>query len=163
MAGNRCDHSLFQSGAATRGRKPFPNAPLNLEFKNTNTWYVGADGLEKLIAREIHFNDALREQVDAEAVDGRFVFSHKWPTSPDNAHAGLIVRESTNGRWVAGIAWERFLSSQGHNPWSCMHLAVGVGPLKPGESRVIRGRIYLFPGTREDCYKAFGQQLKKWN
>jgi hypothetical protein len=30
-------------------------------------------------------------------------------------------------------------------------LAVQVGPLTPGQSRSIRGKIYLFPGTKEDC------------
>ena len=99
--------------------------------------------------------------MDAEAIDGLFVFSNKWPTSPDNAHAGLIVRESTNGRWVTGIAWEHFLSSQGHNPWSCMHLSVNVGPLEPGESKTIRGRIYLFHGTREDCLERFRHDFAK--
>lgn len=138
-----------------RLRNRRPEAPRNEEFVNTNTWYVGHSGFEKLVARQIHFNDRLRAQVDGEAQDGQYVFSQKWPTSPDNATQGLIVRESTSGGWVAGIAWEEFLSSQGHNPWSCMHLSVNVGPLKPGESKTIRGRMYLFPGTRDECLKRF--------
>ena len=108
-----------------------------------------------LFGHEIATLSRLREKVDAQAEDGQFVFSQKWPTSPDNAYQGLIVRESTDGEWVAGIAWERFLSAQGHNPWACMHLCVNVGPLAPGESKTIRGRIYLFPGTRDECYDRF--------
>ena len=145
----------FNPGAP-RGREDrYPLAVRNAEFDNTNTWYVGPDGLKKLIGRAIHFNHRLRPLVDKQADDGRFVFSHKWPTSPDNAHAGLIVRESTNNQWVTGIAWEEFLSAQGHNPWSCMHLCISVGPLQPGESTTINGRIYLFKGNREDCLDRF--------
>jgi len=151
----------FNPGAPPGGEAKYPKAVLNPEFDNENTWYVGPDGLEKLIGRAIHFNTQLRSQVDAESADGRFVFSHKWPTSPDDAHAGLIVRESTSGKWVTGIAWERFLSAQGHNPWSCMHLCVNVGPLKAGESRTVRGRIYLFPGSREECLDRFRQDFSE--
>ena len=80
------------------------------------------------------------------ASNGRYVFSNKWPTSKDDAHEGLLVRQSTDGRWVTGIAWRDFLSAQGHNPWQCMHLGINVGPLRPGKSKTIQGRIYLFPG-----------------
>lgn len=157
---NRTEHAwpeiagiipCFNPGAP-RGREDrYPLAVRNAEFENTNTWYVGAGGLEKLVGRAIHFNDRLRPLVDEEADNGQFAFSHKWPTAPDNAHAGLIVRESTGGEWVTGIAWEKFLSAQGHNPWSCMHLCINVGPLAPGESTTVDGRVYLFRGSRDDC------------
>jgi hypothetical protein len=43
-----------------------------------------------------------------------------------------------------------------------MHLSVNFGPLKRAESRTIRGRIYLVPGTKEQCLakylKEFGRQ-----
>jgi hypothetical protein len=32
-----------------------------------------------------------------------------------------------------------------------MHACVRVGPLAPGESKTIRGRLYLFRGTKDDC------------
>lgn len=152
----------FNPGAP-RGREDrYPLAIRNAQFENTNTWYVGPDGLKKLVGRAIHFNDRLRPLADAEADNGRFVFSEKWPTSPDNAHAGLIVRESTNGEWVTGIAWEKFLSAQGHNPWSCMHLCVNVGPLAPGESMTVDGRIYLFRGSRDDCLDRYRNDFAEW-
>jgi len=70
-----------------------------------------------------------------------------------NSTRGLIIRESTDGQWVAGIEWDDFLSCQGHNPWQCMHLCVKVGPLKKGETKTIHGKIHLFKGTKEDCYR----------
>jgi len=116
----------------------------------TLTYYLGPDGLELLEAREMHFNERLRPWLDAYSPTGEFVFSDKWPTSDRNAVQGLIVREALGGGWVTGIAWEDFVGAQGHNPWNCMHLSVCVGPLARGETKTVRGRIYLFEGTRED-------------
>jgi hypothetical protein len=132
-----------------------PSPPDSAErtklFVNTDTYFLAADGLRKLNQREIHFNHAVRKRVDAEAKDGRFVFSDKWPTAEPDAAAGLLIREATGGKWVTGIAWREFLSAQGHNPWDCMHLSVRVGPLKAGDTKQIRGRIYLFPGDKDEC------------
>jgi len=36
-----------------------------------------------------------------------------------------------------------------------MHLSVKVGPLKRGETSEIRGKMYLFQGSKEDCLKRF--------
>ncbi len=156
---NKTDHAwpaiagiipCFNPGTPKGQTDRFPLAKLNPQFDNQKTWFVGSDGLQKLEGRAIHFNRQLRKQVDRAGKNGQYVFSHKWPTSDDNAHGGLMIRESTNGKWVAGIAWEQFLSAQGHNPWQCMHLCINVGPLEVGKSKKIKGRIYLFEGTRED-------------
>jgi acetyl esterase/lipase len=137
---------------------PGPEQTRNAAFANEQTYFVGADGLHPLTIRaprEIHFNDALRDAVDAESNDGLYVWSEKWPMSDLNATAGLIARESNDREWVTGIAWERFLSAQGHNPWECMHLAVRVGPLAVGETRKVRGKMYLFEGTREELLERY--------
>ena len=84
----------------------------------------------------------------------------KWPMSAENAAAGIIIRESEDNQWVSAIAWEDFLSAQGHNPWSCMHLCVRVGPLAIGESKTIRGRMHLFPGNKEDCLARFRKEFR---
>ncbi len=92
---------------------------------------------------------------EKEGEDEDFVFSFKWPTSERNAHAGLLIRESEANNMVMGIAWEAYISAQGNNPWHCMHLSVRVGPLKQGETKTIRGKIYLFDGTKEDCLNKY--------
>lgn len=143
---------------------PGPEETRNAAFANEQTYFVSAEGLHPLTIRaprEIHFNDALREAVDAEANDGRYVWSEKWPMSDLNATAGLIVRESNDRKWVTGIAWERFLSAQGHNPWKCMHLAVRVGPLAVGATRKVRGKMYLFEGTREDLIERYREDIPR--
>ena len=127
----------------------------NEQFANTNTWSVGPDGLVRQEKREIHFNAGLRPSIDARSDHGTFVFSHKWPTSDVNATEGLLLRESTDGQWVTGIAWERFVAVQAHNPWECMHLSIRIGPLGPGESKTIRGKIYLFEGDKKDLLQRY--------
>lgn len=89
------------------------------------------------------------------ARDCAFVFSQKWPSPGPDATGGLIVRESTDGTGVSGIAWDDCLSVQAHNPWRCMHLAVRVGPLKRHDTRTIRGKLYPLEGTKEDCLRLY--------
>lgn len=96
----------------------------------------------------------------AESASGLpFAFSAKWPPHTDPSTEGIMIRESGDG-WVAGIAWEDHLSAQGHNPWNCMHLSVRVGPLAPGATRKVRGRVYLFSGSRDECLARFRKELQ---
>lgn len=125
--------------------------------QHERTWYLGRGGLALLADRSIHFSAELTDEVEARADRGKHVFSHKWPTAADPAAGGLLLRESSDRSWVTGIAWERFLSLQGHNPLRCMHQAVRVGPLRPGDRRTINGRIYLFPGSKEACLTRFSE------
>jgi len=152
---NRSEHDWPEPAGIIPCFNPGPPGQRNPAFANRNTFFVGPEGLVRQLQREIHFNGELREHIDALAHDGAFAFSFKWPTSPINATAGLLLRESGDGEWVTGIAWERFVSAQGHNPWECMHLCVRLGPLKRGESRTVRGMIYLFKGDRNDCLRRY--------
>ena len=161
---NKSDHDWPELASIIPCFNPGPVGRQNEQFLNAKTFFLGPESLSSQVAREIHYNHALRVAVDQEegkwetgpgprgwAKEGdKYLWSHKWPRSEINAHAGLILRESNDGEWVMGIAWERFLSTQGHNPWKCMHLSVNVGPLDQGESREICGKIYLFKGTKEE-------------
>jgi len=135
--------------------------PIFLDEKYEHTYFLGSDGLELIkgqYPREIHFNHEFRTTImnrKKEREDGNFVFSDKWPTSDLDAYAGLMIRESDDKQWVMGIAWESFISAQGHNPWKCMHLSIRVGPLKQGKKKTIRGKIYLFKGSKENCLRYF--------
>jgi len=135
--------------------------PLFLDEEHDDTYFLGENGLELIkgeASREIHFNQDMLPAImdwEKESEDGKFVFSFKWPTSERNAQAGLLIRESDDKKLVMGIAWDSYISAQGHNPWHCMHLSVRVGPLRQGESKTIRGKIYLFEGTKEDCLNKY--------
>lgn len=140
------------------GTDPSKPLPLNRQFadpEHNKTFFLSPDGLAALTSRAIHFNQALRAEVDQASDQGKFVFSQKWPTSDVNAKAGVLIRESEDGKWVTGIGWEDFLSVQGHNPWYCMHACIRVGPLKQKQSKTIRGRLYLFRGNKAGCLARF--------
>ena len=135
------------------------NAVPNMNFLDNDhdrTYFLGENGLDLIAGdapREIHFNHARMDSIldwKKERDDGQFVWYHKWPTSSRNAHAGVLVRESNDRSQTMAIVWESFLTAQGHNPWKCMHLSVNVGPLKQGASKTIRGKMYLFEGSKED-------------
>jgi len=141
--------------------RPMERNSLFLDEAHTLTYFLGENGLDSIAGafpREIHFDHARQADIaswEKEDESGAFVFGGKWPTSERDAYAGIMIRESCDGRYVMGIAWESFLSAQGHNPWNCMHLSVRVGPLARGESRTIRGRLYLMEGSKETCLQAF--------
>lgn len=155
MVSNRTEYEWPVLAAIIPCFNPGPADSRNREFANTNTYFYGPQGLQRLEKREIHFAQAQEAELRRVSPDGQFVFSGKWPTAPSSALGGIIIRESNDRRWVTGIAWEEFLSAQAHNPWECMHLAVRVGPLKPGAQKIIRGRVYLFQGKKEDCFQRY--------
>ena len=157
---NRSDHDWPPLAAIIPCFNPGPKDEQSRQFANTRTYFLSDAGLHKQHQREIHFNAELRSQLATFSPAGEFVFSHKWPTSEVDATRGILIRESTDGQWVTGIAWEDFLSAQGHNPWECMHLSIRVGPLQRGETREIRGKIYLFRGTKEACLERFLQDFR---
>ena len=155
---NESDHDWPALASVIPCFNPGPIGNRNEQFTKSNTWFFAENKLVKLKHREIHFNAAWRAAIDKAAdKNGNYVWSSKWPKSPVNANskAGLLVRESADGEWACGIAWEDFLSCQGNNPWLCMHQSVRVGPLKRGESKTIRGKIYLLKGKKEDVLERY--------
>ncbi|MBK9170375.1 MAG: hypothetical protein IPM24_23335 [Bryobacterales bacterium] len=144
------------------GTNPSSPLPLNADFADPardRSYFRSAAGITLLDSRAIHFNHWLRPALDRMGPDGVFAFSYKWPTSDVDATAGVLIRESADRTWVTGIGWEDFTSVQGHNPWSCLHASIRVGPLKPGESKTIRGRLFLFPGSRDECLTRFEKEF----
>ena len=162
---NRSQHDWPKLAAMIACFNPGPAERRNKQFANTKTYFHSGKGLMPLAIsapREIHFNNKLRAAIDREANDmNRYVWSSKWPKSKIDAVDGLIIRESTKGDWVTGIAWDRFVSAQGHNPWECMHLSVNVGPLKRGETRTVLGRIYLLRGKKEELLKRYQADFRR--
>jgi hypothetical protein len=150
-AHNRTERDWPELAAIIPCFNPGPSEVRNQELAHHHaTWYLGADGPDRVLAHEVHFDQGLRAALTARSEGRTFDFSNKWPTSERDAVAGLVLRESRDRTWVSGIAWERFLGIQAHNPWQCMHLSARVGPLAADETRTVRGRIWLFAGGRDD-------------
>ncbi len=158
-ARNRSDRDWPELAGIIPCFNPGPESERTEPFANTNSWFVSADGLTRLELRQIHFRDLLRRKVDGQAENGRYAWSEKWPKSDPDATSGLLLRESSDGRWVTGISWNRFLSSQGHNPWSCLHLGIHLGPLRRDDSRIVKGKIYLIEGDRNDLLRKHREDI----
>jgi hypothetical protein len=151
---NKTDHTWGENAAIVPCLSPGPahgapkilRRPRTTAFLNTRTWYLSAAGLERMQGREVHFARDARLPANRE-----YAFSDRWPPSDTPAERGLLVRESNDSTWIAGIEWEDFVTVQAHNPWDCMHVGIRVGPLAPGETKTIRGRIMLSPGAKKDA------------
>lgn len=135
---------------------PGPKETRTFEMgHHLKTYMLGAAGLERVADRDMHFNARLRDELERLAPDLRFAFSERWATSARDSHAGLLLRESLSGGWTCGVAWSEWLGLQAHNPWLCMHAATRVGPLARGARTTVRGKLYLFPGDRQEGLRRF--------
>jgi hypothetical protein len=145
------------------GRTPedTPVIPELADSQRANTYYCGADGLARLADGRIHWHADYREAVAAHRPDGGFpTDGSPWNEEGEEAVTeALLVRESDAGDWVTGIGWEAGLSVDAHNPWRCMHVSVPVGPLAPGETTEIGGRLYLQRGDRHDVLDSYREEF----
>lgn len=139
----------------------FFRRPRSLSFVNERTVYAAADGaLVPLVGRRMavdgRFHEDVRSAARSAAARGEtWAWTTEWPIADTPSSGGFMARPSNDDAWVAGIAWEDAFGAQAHNPWQCLHLAVRVGPLPRGASRVLRGRIDLFAGTPSDAFDAW--------
>lgn len=135
---------------------PGPEGARTFEMgHHKKTYMVGPAGLERVADRDMHFNHALRAELEQRSPALEFGFTQRWASSERDSHAGLLLRESLSGGWTSGVAWEDWLGLQAHNPWLCMHAATRVGPLAAGEKRRVRGRLYLFPGEPSEGLRRY--------
>jgi hypothetical protein len=147
---NRTERAWPEHAAIIACFNPGPPASKAYEMgHHKSTYFVAAGGLERLPDRDMHFRSELRPGLEARHAELEFEFSKRWRSAERDDHGGLLVRTSQSGRWTAGVAWEDWLGVQAHNPWLCMHVATRVGPLEPGRSRTIRGRLVLVEGALE--------------
>lgn len=71
---------------------------------------------------------------------------------------GLVGCFSADGKWVLATAWE---------PWhelfqgviTCLHSDFHIGGLNPGETRTVRGALYLFEGNEEDLLTRYNRDF----
>lgn len=59
----------------------------------------------------------------------------------------------------SGMYWERTALVSNRHPADCVHSWVDIGPIDPGETRVIRGRFYYLEGSVEDLLALFNDQF----
>ncbi len=91
------------------------------------------------------------------SVNGRYTPGQVWcpkhvpradvnprPLHPDAPHLGLIGCLSKDGKWLLAMAWEPY-QELFQGVIRCLHSDLRIGGLAPGQSKTIRGRIYLVP------------------
>ncbi len=68
-----------------------------------------------------------------------------------SAASHVVRRQRPGARWDRITAgWERTLLVSNRHPADCVHAWVDVGPLAAGQSRIVRGKVYFFQGSKED-------------
>jgi hypothetical protein len=153
---NQSDRDWPEQASIVACFNPGPKESRTFEMgHHRKTYLLGEDGLVRFADRAMHFDARARPRLAELSPELEFAFSERWPTSAQDAHAGLLLRESLGGGWTAGVAWEDWLAVQAHNPWLCLHVATKVGPLARGERRVVRGRLWLFPGDAAEGLRRF--------
>lgn len=159
----KLDHSWPPLAAIIPCFNPGPEASRKRQFANTNTFFLRPAGLHKHVARESHYNSVHRSAIDDETdEEGKYLWSSKWPKSEVNSYAGLMLREATDAPWVTGIAWERFLSTQGHNSWECMHLSKNVGALSVKVNQGTSAVIFICSKVQSSsCYSVITKTSEK--
>jgi len=138
-----------------------PEHPVLADPEHERTYFYGRSGLELLVDREIHWHETYHDRVQDRRPDGGFPWAAKWRTDSDVLAEPLMVRESSDGRWTMGIAWEEALSAQGHNPWWCLHLSAAVGPLDAGETRTLDGKLYLLEGGADRVVERYERDFPR--
>jgi hypothetical protein len=72
---------------------------------------------------------------------------------------GLITRVNRDRTWVCGIYWERSSHVSVHHPADCLHSIVNIGGMPPHSRRLVRGKIYWFPGTLSELARKWQQDF----
>jgi hypothetical protein len=76
------------------------------------------------------------------------------PLNPKATSNGLIGCISKDERWIMATAWEPY-HELFQGVITCLHSDFHIGGLKPGETKEVRGVIYLFEGDREELLRQY--------
>ncbi|WP_395095009.1 hypothetical protein [Armatimonas sp.] len=76
------------------------------------------------------------------------------PLSPLVPSNGLIGAVSGDGKWLFATAWEPY-QELFQGVIRCLHSDFRLGGLLPGETKKIRGKIYLVPNNLPDLLKRY--------
>lgn len=80
------------------------------------------------------------------------------PLSPDVPSSGLIGCRSGDGKWILATAWEPY-QELFQGVIVCLHSDFRIGGLAPGETKRIRGKLYLVPGDLDSLVERYGRDF----
>ncbi len=121
---------------------------LSLTYvRRDGKWSRVAANKEKII---YHTSAAIPYlQMLNQRLDGNYIVPH-----------GLIIRESLDSSSVAGMYWERTVRISNHHPADCLHAYVDLGPVRPGERKIVHGKMYWFRGNKDDILQHWQRDFK---
>ena len=71
---------------------------------------------------------------------------------------GLCGAFSGNNQWILATAWEPY-QKLFQGVVTCMHSDFRIGGLKPGETKHIRGKLYLVPADAESLLRRYDRDF----
>lgn len=80
------------------------------------------------------------------------------PLSPDVPSNGLIGCFSADEEWILATAWEPY-QELFQGVITCLHSDFRIGGLKPGESKVIRGKVYIVKESPEQLLARYAKDF----
>jgi hypothetical protein len=80
------------------------------------------------------------------------------PLSPLVPSSGLTGAFSQDERWIVATAWEPY-QELFQGVITCMHADFRIGGLKAGETKTIRGKLYMVPADVEALVKRYEQDF----
>lgn len=82
------------------------------------------------------------------------------PLSPEVPSNGLIGCVSSDKKWLLATAWEPY-QELFQGVIRCLHSDFRIGGLDPGETKTIKGSIYLMPNNSEDLLRRYQADFPK--
>jgi hypothetical protein len=73
---------------------------------------------------------------------------------------GLIVRESQDEKYSAGMYWERTAYVSNRHPADCIHACIDMGPLRVDEQRTVHGKFYFIEGPKDKLLKIWQSDFR---
>ena len=80
------------------------------------------------------------------------------PLNPQVPSNGLIGCFSADEKWILAMAWEPY-QELFQGVITCLHSDFRIGGLDPGETKQIRGRVYLIEGGEKELMAAYARDF----
>jgi len=128
--------------------------PLSDRDSRTRTHILVDGRLELLKEMGICFRDD--ETYRAVSADENWMstwWNKTYPPDPRHPGKGVLIRRDEATGWVMSFAWSEWTQLKTHDLYDCLHVAPRLGPLAPGESKTIHGKIGLFHGSMDESLR----------
>lgn len=91
-----------------------------------------------------------------------YIENGSWKVSDFRPDQAVMAVRSRDGQWLLAQAWHRasFLIANVHGRYACTDVSPDLGDLGPGQTVVVRGKIYYFRGSLDDLAHKYAADLE---